>query len=86
MTKQALVTAINSYTSARMTGDQSLVAFAANQLQEIVAALDIPDTDESDEFEEDVDLSDASVVESDIWSQYNSEVDMSNPLHPRRMV
>lgn len=66
MTKQALVTAINSYTSARMTGDQSLVAFAANQLQEIVAALDIPDTDESDEFEEDVDLSDASVVESDI--------------------
>ena len=49
-----------------MTGDQSLVAFAANQLQEIVAALDIPDTDESDEFEEDVDLSDASVVESDI--------------------
>ena len=66
MTKQALVTAINSYTSARMTGDQSLIAFAANQLQEIVAALDIPDSDESDEFEEDVDLSDTSVVESDI--------------------
>ena len=66
MTKQALVTAINSYTSARMTGDQSLIAFAGNQLQEIISSLDIPDSDESDEFEEDVDLSESTVVESDI--------------------
>ena len=66
MTKQALVTAINSYTSARMTGDQSLIAFAGNQLQEIVSSLDIPDSDENDEFEEDVDLSESTFVESDM--------------------
>ena len=66
MTKQALVTAINSYTSARMTGDQSLIAFAGSQLQDIVSALDIPDSDENDEFEEDVDLSETSIVESDM--------------------
>ena len=61
MSKEELVEAINTYTAARLSGDPKLMQFAAQNLQEIVQALDIPDTPESEEVE----VSDTEIIQSD---------------------
>ena len=61
MSKQELVEAINTYTAARLSGDPKLMQFAAENLQEIVQALDIPDAPEPEEVE----ISDTEIIQSD---------------------
>jgi hypothetical protein len=65
MSKAELVEAINSYTAARLSGDPKLMQFGAETLQQVIASLDIPDTPESDDFDEDVELTDAEILEDD---------------------
>ncbi len=67
MSKAELVEAINSYTAARLSGDPKLMQFGAETLQQVIASLDIPDTPESDDFDEDVELTDAEILEDDNW-------------------
>ena len=46
-TKKELVSAINSFTSARMTQDNSLVEFAGKKLQECVDSLEFAEEEDT---------------------------------------
>lgn len=49
--KSELITAINSYVSARLTGDAPLIGAAANMLQPVLDSLDYAPEDETPEEE-----------------------------------
>jgi len=55
--KSELVSAINSFASARATGDANLVAFSAQLVQQYVETLEFEDEDE--EIAEDTDAGSA---------------------------
>jgi hypothetical protein len=42
-TKEQLATAINSYSTARVTGDEALIQMAVNRLTELIDTLPFPE-------------------------------------------